>query len=78
MTFAERLRAAREKAGLRPVDLARAAGLTRQSVGHLEQGIRQPSWQTVQQLVAALGCRFEDLACDPPPGPKQAGGPKRR
>jgi transcriptional regulator with XRE-family HTH domain len=53
-TFADRLRALREKAGLSAYRLAFYAGLTKQAVSRLERGQAQPSWATVQALAKAL------------------------
>jgi transcriptional regulator with XRE-family HTH domain len=52
--FADRLRAARAAAGLRPEEMAARAGLHRSSYYRLEQGNRpDPAWSTVTRLVAA-------------------------
>jgi transcriptional regulator with XRE-family HTH domain len=57
--FATRLKALREKAGMTQSQLAEKAGLHMFGVAKLEQGLREPSWATVQSLAAALGvdCR---------------------
>jgi len=57
--FAGRLRELREAAGLSQAELAELAGLHRFGVAKLEQGVREPSWATVQALADALGvdCR---------------------
>lgn len=52
--FASRLRGLREAAGLSVAALASTAGLSRQAVHQYEDGRRQPTWQAVQQLAAAL------------------------
>jgi transcriptional regulator with XRE-family HTH domain len=54
-TFGERLRQLREGAGLTQPELAGKAGMHRMGVAKLEQGVRQPSWDTVQRLARALG-----------------------
>jgi transcriptional regulator with XRE-family HTH domain len=58
-SFAGRLRELRESAGLTQVELAAKAGMHRFGVAKLEQGVREPSWATVQALAEALGvdCR---------------------
>jgi transcriptional regulator with XRE-family HTH domain len=69
-TFAERLRGLRENAGLSQYALAKKSGLTKQALSRLELGEREPTWQTVQLLAAALGvdCRaFVDPGLQPPP-----------
>lgn len=54
-TFSSRLRALRAEAGLSQAALAERAGLTTLGVSQLETGRRRdPSWQTVQALAAAL------------------------
>ena len=54
-TFPARLRSLRESAGLSVAQLAEACGLHRQAVYKLESGESRPTWDTVQQLAAALG-----------------------
>jgi len=53
--FSEALKEARAGAGLTQEALAERSGLTKQAVSFLEQGRRQPSWETVRQLARALG-----------------------
>jgi transcriptional regulator with XRE-family HTH domain len=62
MTFAERLRQLREKAGLTQESLAVRAGMSIGSVRNYEQGIREPYWKGVFQLAAALGVTSEAFA----------------
>ncbi len=87
MTFADRLRGLREKAGLTTYALAKKCGLTKQALYRLEQGSNEPTWQTVQLLAAALGVdctAFVDPAVQPPDAepaklrgrPKKAAAPK--
>lgn len=54
-TFAARLRALREQAGLSVSELAARSGLRRQAVHMLEAGQRSPTLTTVQKLAEALG-----------------------
>ncbi len=54
-TFAERLRQLREAAGLTQPQLAERAGMNRFGIAKLEQGVREPTWSTVQALARALG-----------------------
>jgi transcriptional regulator with XRE-family HTH domain len=63
--FAPRLKELREAAGLTQEQLAERAKLHKLTVAKLEQGIRQPSWVTVQALAAALG--VDCLAFQEPP-----------
>lgn len=57
--FGARLKAVREAAGLTQDQLAERAGLYKFSIAKLEQGVREPTWSTVQVLAKALGvdCR---------------------
>jgi transcriptional regulator with XRE-family HTH domain len=81
--FAERLRALREAAGLSQYEVAKRAGLTRQTLSRLEMGDREPGWQTVQLLAHVLGATctdFLDPAVKPPadvPGPRPRGRPRK-
>lgn len=54
-TFAGRLSEVREVVGLSQYALAKKAGLSKQALSLLEQGEREPSWDTVQRLAKALG-----------------------
>jgi transcriptional regulator with XRE-family HTH domain len=54
-SFAERLTALRERAGISQYRLAQLSGLSKQSISRLELGTTQPSWDTVQALATALG-----------------------
>ncbi len=68
-SFAERLRGLREGAGLSQYALAKKSGLTKQALSRLELGEREPTWQTVQLLAAALGVdctSFVDPNLTPP------------
>jgi transcriptional regulator with XRE-family HTH domain len=60
-TFGQRLRAAREAAGLSQARLADAAGMHPNAVARLERGERHPSWHTVQLLATALDISTEQL-----------------
>jgi transcriptional regulator with XRE-family HTH domain len=53
-TFAAKLEALREAAGISQYRLAQLSGLTKQTLSRLEMGAAQPSWETVQLLAAAL------------------------
>src|SRR5262245_43115814 len=54
-TFGERLRELRESEGWTQAALAERAGLNRFAVAKLEQGLREPTWGTVQKLARAFG-----------------------
>jgi putative molybdopterin biosynthesis protein len=49
------------KAGLQQQELARLAGVTRQTLGALEAGESVPATSIALQLARALGCRVEDI-----------------
>jgi transcriptional regulator with XRE-family HTH domain len=80
-TFASRLKERREAAGLTQAALAERAGLHALTVAKLEQGLREPTWATVQALAKALGVRctaFEDAGPAPPREPASRGRRRRR
>jgi transcriptional regulator with XRE-family HTH domain len=54
MSFAAKLKQLRAEAGLSQPQLAALAGMHRLGVAKLEQGLREPSWATVQALAEAL------------------------
>jgi transcriptional regulator with XRE-family HTH domain len=53
--FGAKLKAVREAAGLTQDQLAEKAGLYKFSIAKIEQGVREPTWSTVQALAKALG-----------------------
>jgi len=53
-TFGPRLRELRVRAGLTQAQLAERAGLSLAAVKHYEQGLREPTWPTLQALADAL------------------------
>jgi transcriptional regulator with XRE-family HTH domain len=76
MTFATRLKALRERAGLSQDKLAKAANLATSTVAKLENAGNEPSWTTVQALAKALNVDYGAFADDAPAeGPAR---PKRR
>ena len=74
--FAKRLKELREQSGLSQAELADAAGMNRFGVAKLEQGVREPSWATVQALARALGVEVGEFVVpdDPPPAKDKAAG----
>jgi transcriptional regulator with XRE-family HTH domain len=78
MTFAQRLRQLREKAGLTQEALARGADMSLGNVRNYEQGIREPRWQGVFKLAEALGVDCRAFAVCVNASPAQAAPPKRR
>jgi transcriptional regulator with XRE-family HTH domain len=78
-TFAEKLKRLRESAGLSQPQLAALAGMNRFGVAKLEQGVREPSWATVQTLARALGVTCLAFADDAaPPETRKADPPLAR
>jgi transcriptional regulator with XRE-family HTH domain len=81
-SFGERLKRLREGAGLSQRELAEKAGMHQFGVAKLEQGLREPSWATVQALAAALG--VDCLAftgtgeSGPPPEKRGPGRPRKQ
>jgi transcriptional regulator with XRE-family HTH domain len=59
MAFATKLTELREAAGLTQGQLAEAAFMSKRGVSHLEQGLREPGWDTIQKLARALGVGIE-------------------
>lgn len=53
-TLAERLKKAREKAGLSQLQLAEQVGLTQQSIAKIENGVTEQP-RKIKQLALALG-----------------------
>jgi transcriptional regulator with XRE-family HTH domain len=60
--FGDILKSLRVKAGITQAQLAAASGISLGSVRNLEQGIRQPTWDTVQRLAHALGEPYDSFA----------------
>lgn len=58
-TFAGRLKEERERKGLSIYALAKSSGMSKQALGKLEAGKRQPAWDTVQVIAKALGVSCE-------------------
>jgi transcriptional regulator with XRE-family HTH domain len=52
------LREARRRAGLTQRELAKRAGTAQSVVARIERGLRDPSWQTLERLIAAAGFSF--------------------
>jgi transcriptional regulator with XRE-family HTH domain len=81
-TFARRLTALREQAGITMYRLAQITGITKQTISNLERGVGLPSWDSVQLLAKALGVSCEAFMSDdvqlPEPPPVGRPGPKPR
>src|SRR5689334_20452581 len=55
------LRAIRARLGISQQELARAAGVTRQTIGGIEAGQFAPTAAVALKLARALGCRMEEI-----------------
>ena len=75
VSFGERLKQLREAAGLTQPELAERAGMNRFGIAKLEQGVREPTWATVQALARALGVSVATFA-DEAPAPRGKGSRK--
>lgn len=57
-----RLRTLIQRQGLRPAEVARAAGMSRQNLHNTLSGTRaDPAFSTVERIIRAMGCRLADL-----------------
>lgn len=61
-----RVRAARQAAGLSQAAVAQAAGVSRQTIGTIESGRHRPSVDAALAIARAIGCSVEDLFGGPP------------
>src|SRR5437016_9514410 len=78
--FAARLKSLREAAGITQQELATRAGMHKLGVAKLEQGLREPTWATVQALAKALGVTVLDFVVEDgeaEPRPPQMGRPRK-
>ncbi len=62
LSFAERLKQLREKAGMTAYALGVKAGLRAHQVYALEDADADPKVSTARKLADALGCSLDDLA----------------
>src|SRR5262249_49738432 len=77
--FKDRLRELREAAGLSRKELAQRAGMRSEAgVRNLEQGIRNPSWETVLALSKALGVDCTAFTQEPAERPPATPGRPRK
>ena len=61
VTTAATIRRLREQSGRTITDIARAAGISRQALQMIESGQRQPTLETAQKVLAALGKSLAEL-----------------
>jgi transcriptional regulator with XRE-family HTH domain len=77
-TFAKKLKELREAKGLTQPALAELAGMNQYGIAKLEQGVREPSWGTVQALCKALNVPcdtfMQETAERVPPVPTRSDG----
>lgn len=57
----QRIRSARQDKGIDPVDLAARAGITPESLGHIERGIRKPGLSTLILIADELDVSLDFL-----------------
>lgn len=60
--FGRAVKQLRDNRGMRQLDLARAAKLSKTHVWRIEQGDTNPNWDTVLRLASALGIKASELA----------------
>lgn len=77
MTFGERLFQLRADLGMSQKALAEKAGVAQTAIGHWETGERDPSWESVTKLCAALGVECTVFQSCEPGGTKQKRAPGR-
>jgi transcriptional regulator with XRE-family HTH domain len=56
-----KIRAARQAAGLSQYQLAERVGCSQHHISRWENGERGPSAQSLKKLAKALGCKIDDL-----------------
>lgn len=61
MTIGERIKAAREKAGLTQVQLGEKVGVSGVAIMRYEKGSREPRYDQLQRIAAALGVSIYEL-----------------
>lgn len=61
-TFGERLKKAREQAGINQIELAERMGITQASISQYEKGLRIPTPKNIEKFTVVLGVSKEDLA----------------
>lgn len=61
MTYGQRIKTARKKAGMTQTELAKKLGIPYQSIGQWEKDQRNPKLETLQRIADALGVHVLDL-----------------
>jgi len=77
MTFGEKLFQLRTEQGMSQKTLADKAGLAQTAIGHWETGERDPSWESVTKLCAALSVDCTVFQGCEPGGTKEKRTPGR-
>lgn len=67
------IRRLRELRGMKPADLAKAAGISREFVYKIEQRRKQPGADTAGRIATALGVQLQDLLVTSTPATAPAG-----
>lgn len=62
VTTGQRIKAARQQAGLTQTELAEKLGIPYQSIGQWERDTRKPKQETLLKIAKALGVHLRDLA----------------
>lgn len=57
----KKLKAALKRAAMTQAELAQHAGVSKQMMSFIVQGLRTPSATTLKRMSEALGCTMEDL-----------------
>lgn len=57
----EKLKAARQAAGLTQGELAEKVGVSQRDISRWENGHREPGVLTVKKMAQALGCSMDEL-----------------
>lgn len=57
----EKLKAAREAAGMSQTELAEAVGRYQKDISLYEKGLREPGALTLKKMAQALGCSMDSL-----------------
>jgi len=60
-----RIKELREQRHITSKELAARAGISPQSLSHIEHGHHDVVFTTLQRILAAMGCRLQDLAIGP-------------
>ena len=61
MELAEKIRLMRKKAGLTQKEVADKLGITYQSYGQYERGVRKPKYESIQRLATVLNCDIAEF-----------------